>query len=174
MGLSIAVSGAIIMAALMYVLISMPGLVDSIYSVNEVSSEVSTLEGSIIQTDITLDFLAADSTSDYVNFTVNNVGKEKLWNFDDFDIIITFDDPTIRLTEKLSYETTCTVNGVPSAAGNWCIQVISNDILDPGILNSGESMDVRTQLSTPLDPGIAIALVVTDNGVVATSSKSVT
>ena len=173
MGLSIAVSGAIIMAALMYVLISMPGLVDSIYSVNEVSSEVSTLEGSIIQTDITLDFLAADSTSDYVNFTVNNVGKEKLWNFDDFDLIITFDDPTIRLTEKLSYEGNC-VGDVPSAAGNWCIQVISNDILDPGILNSGESMDVRTQLSTSLDPGIAIVLVVTDNGVVATSSKSVT
>ena len=173
MGLSIAVSGAIVMAALMYVLISMPGLVDSIYSVNEVSSEVSTLEGSIIQTDITLDFLAADSTSDYVNFTVNNVGKEKLWNFDDFDLIITFDDPTIRLTEKLSYEGNC-VGDVPSAAGNWCIQVISNDILDPGILNSGESMDVRTQVSTQLDPGIAIVLVVTDNGVVATSSKSVT
>ncbi len=173
MGLSIAVSGAIVMAALMYVLISMPGLVDSIYSVNEVSSEVSTLEGSIIQTDITLDFLAADSTSDYINFTVNNVGKEKLWNFDDFDLIITFDDPTIRLTEKLSYEGNC-VGDVPSAAGNWCIQVIFNDILDPGILNSGESMDVRTQVSTPLDPGIAIVLVVTDNGVVATSSKSVT
>ena len=173
MGLSIAVSGAIVMAALMYVLISMPGLVDSIYSVNEVSSEVSTLEGSIIQTDITLDFLAADSTSDYVNFTVNNVGKEKLWNFDDFDLIITFDDPTTRLTEKLSYEENC-VGDVPSAAGNWCIQVISNDILDPGILNSGESMDVRTQVSTQLDPGIAIVLVVTDNGVVATSSKSVT
>ncbi len=173
MGLSIAVSGAIVMAALMYVLISMPGLVDSIYSVNEVSSEVSTLEGSIIQTDITLDFLAADSTSDYINFTVNNVGKEKLWNFDDFDLIITFDDPTIRLTEKLSYEGNC-VGDVPSAAGNWCIQVISNDILDPGILNSGESMDVRTQVSTQLDPGIAIVLVVTDNGVVATSSKSVT
>jgi len=173
MGLSIAVSAAIIMAALMYVLISMPGLVDSIYSVNEVSSEVSTLEGSIIQTDITLDFLAADSTSDYVNFTVNNVGKEKLWNFDDFDLIITFDDPTTRLTEKLSYEENC-VGDVPSAAGKWCIQVISNDILDPGILNSGESMDVRTQVSTPLDPGIAIVLIGTDNGVVATSSKSVT
>ena len=172
MGLSVAIAGAIILSVLMLVMMSMTGLVGNIFSIGSVTTQVSDLENTIDDTDISLETLFA-STTPRVNFTLNNDDKEKLWNFDDYDLIITFDDPTIRLTEKLSYEGNC-VGDVPSAAGNWCIQVIFNDILDPGILNSDESMDVRTQVSTPLDPGIAIVLIGTDNGVVATSSKSVT
>lgn len=170
MGLSIAISGAIIFTVLMLILMSMPGFFEKILSVVEVSSEVSALEESILRTDLSMDSLAAASGSPLINFTLNNVGQEKLWYFEKFDIIIIFDGILSRSTEKLSYSGECS-GSIPSVL-NWCIQGISGDILDPKILNNGEGASIRTQVSEDLSSGIVIVLVVSDNGVSTTLSTT--
>ncbi len=168
MGLSIVISGAIIFVALMYALMSIPNVFDSILSVEEVSSEMSVLEDSISQTEISINPLLTTSGKSKVNFTLHNNGTEKLWNFEKFNVLVTYDVGVSMTTEELTYSGDC-AGGVPSA-GNWCIQSISSDVLDPGILNDGESASIRTQVNQNLATENAITIVTTDNGVVATRS----
>ena len=104
-----------------------------------------------------------------VNFTLHNNGTEKLWNYEKFNVLITYDDGPSMTTEELTYSGDC-LGGVPSV-GNWCIQTITSDVLDPGILNDGESASIRTQVNQNLGTDNAIAIVTTDNGVTATRSE---
>lgn len=79
------------MVALFFILYNIPGLMDSIISVGEVSSDVSDLENKILQTDISIDTLSALVGSNTVTFNLNNDGSQKLWNYDEFEIFITYD-----------------------------------------------------------------------------------
>ncbi len=91
MGLSVVISGAIIMIALMFVLYSIPPLITSVTSVGETSTEISDLENTILQTEITLDSLAVSSSMPSFSFNLNNINTEKLWDYDNFDVLVTYD-----------------------------------------------------------------------------------
>jgi len=164
MGLSVAIAGAIILSVLMLVMMSMTGLVGNIFSIGSVTTQVSDLENTIDNTDISLETLFA-STTPRVNFTLNNDDTEKLWNFDDFNVLIEYESATGDELEELSFGGSC--QGVVPIAGEWCIEGIAGDFLDSGILNEGESAEVWTQVSLPLNTGNARVTVSTDNGEVA-------
>jgi archaellum component FlaF (FlaF/FlaG flagellin family) len=91
MGLSVVISGAIIMIALMFVLYSIPPLITSVTSVGETSTEISDLENTILQTEITLDSLVVSSSMPSFSFNLNNINTEKLWDYDNFDVLVTYD-----------------------------------------------------------------------------------
>ena len=164
MGLSVAIAGAIILSVLMLVMMSMTGLVGNIFSIGSVTTQVSDLENTIDNTDISLETLFA-STTPRVNFTLNNDDKEKLWNFDDFNVLIEYESASGDELEELSFGGKC--QGVVPSVGEWCIEGIAGDFLDAGILNEGESAEVWTQVSLPLNTGNARVTVSTDNGEVA-------
>ncbi len=168
MGLSVVISAAIIFVALMYALMNIPNVFDSILDVDEASSEISVLEDAIYETEISINPLVTSSGKSKVNFTLHNNGTEKLWNFEKFNVLITYNEGVSMSTEELNYSGDCG-GGVPSS-GNWCIQSISSDVLDPGILNDGESASIRTQVNQNLASENAITIVTTDNGVIATRS----
>ena len=63
------------MIALMFVLFSMPGLMDSITSVGETSSEISVLENTILETDISVDSLSGTVGESLITFNLNNDGS---------------------------------------------------------------------------------------------------
>ena len=171
MGLSNIASGGIILVVLIVVLMTMPKLLDSSISLQEASSQITDVEDSITKTEISVNTITAPTTnSDEISFSIDNDGEEKLWNFDNFDIIITYDPAAGRETESLSYAGDC--SGQPSQ-GTWCNDGITTDLLDPGILNSGESMDVRATVSDDFATGAAIVVVSTDNGVLGTDSVAV-
>ena len=166
MGLSVAISGAIVLSVLMVVLMTMAGFVGNMFTIGDATSQISAVEKSISQTDISLDALEALTGSAKVNFTLNNDDTEKLWNFDDFNILIEYDDsPSSTRVEELSFNGDCL--GSAPIAGQWCIEAIGADLLDEGIINNGESADIWTQVSLPLDNANALVTVSTDNGVVA-------
>lgn len=79
------------MVTLLFVLYSMPGLFDSIISVEEKASEVSVLENSILETNISVDSIAGTAGMPLITFNVNNDGSEKLWDYENFEIFITYD-----------------------------------------------------------------------------------
>ena len=166
MGLSIAISGVIVLTGLMYVLLNVPTLLVPIFSVEDAASEVYLLEESLLQTDISLDTLSASAGSPTVDFTLNNDGTEKLWKFEKFTVIITYDASTDRVVEVLSYDGICPVP--PPPAGSWCIETFTGDVFEPGVLNNGESANIRTQVGQNLASGIVVALVTSDNGAVTT------
>jgi len=167
MGLSVAIAGAIILSVLMLVMMSMTGLVGNIFSIGSVTTQVSDLENSIDDTDISLEtlFVSSPLTTPRVNFTLNNDDTEKLWNFDDFNVLIEYESASGDELEELSFGGKC--QGVVPIAGEWCIEGIAGDFLDAGILNEGESAEIWTQVSQSVENGNARVTVSTDNGEVA-------
>jgi len=168
MGLSVAISGGIVLTVIMLILLSMPGLVDKMFSIGDVTSQVAHFEKTISDTDISLETLFAfppSGPSPLVNFTLNNDDTEKLWNFDDFDVLIEYESASGDELEELSYGGKC--QGSLPSVGEWCIEGISGDFLDKGILNDGESAEIWTRVSQNLASDNARVTVSTDNGEVA-------
>jgi len=165
MGLSIAISGAIILSVLMIVLMTITGFVGNMFTIGDASTQISEVENTIAKTDISLETLFAQSGLATVNFTLNNDDQEKLWNFEKFNVIVEYEAGSGQLLEVLTFSGDCL--GVSPSAGNWCIEGISGDFLDKGILNEGESAEVFTQVSQNLVNQNVRVTVSTDNGVVA-------
>ncbi|MFI5406032.1 MAG: hypothetical protein ACHQ1D_05915 [Nitrososphaerales archaeon] len=171
MGLSVAISGGIILTVFVLILLSLPGLADKMFSIGDITTQVSQHEKKISDTQLSMVYLSELVGRSTVNFTLNNDGAEKFWNFEDYDLFIEYDGAISgKRTEHLSYSGECL--GTVPQAGNWCIQSISNDIADPKILNSGEQASIRTNLSQNLASTTAIVTLVTDNGVTFTTAGS--
>jgi len=89
----------------------MTGLAGNIFSIGETSSKVFDLENTILKTNTKIQELSVFSGSNVVNFDLLNEGNEKLWDYDNFNVIITYDaytggaSPT-RLTEHFTYDGT--------------------------------------------------------------------
>jgi len=168
MGLSIIVSGAIVMIALISVLFAMPNVIDTFVSVSDTSSQATGLDTEIIQTDPDLDSLFVVTGLSTVNFTLVNTESEKLWNFDDFDVFVTYDGVSgDSKTEVLSYEGDCPTIYAHPTVGFWCFKAITG-VQDPGIINSGESGLIVTKVSENLANTQVVVSLNTDNGVIAT------
>jgi len=171
MGLSVAISGGIILTVFVLILFSLPGLADKMFSIGDITSQVTQHEQEISNTEISMDHLSVLVGSSKVNFTLNNDGSEKLWNFEDFNLFIQYKGVISgNTTKQLSYSGTCL--GVVPPAGNWCIQSITNDVTDPGIINVGEDASIWTQVSENLATNLAVITMTTDNGVVSTVSTT--
>src|SRR3990172_2647614 len=171
MGLSVAISGGIILTVFVLILFSLPGLADKMFSIGDITSQVTQHEQEISNTEISMDHLSVLVGSSKVNFTLNNDGSEKLWNFEDFNLFIEYDGAISgKLIEDLSFSGECL--GIAPLAGNWCIQSITNDVKDPGIINAGEEATIWTQVNENLATTQGVISVTTDNGVVATVSTT--
>ena len=168
MGLSVVISGGIMLSVIMMLFFTLPGLTEKMFSIGDITSQVAQFEKSISDTDISLESLFAfppSGPSALVNFTLNNDDTEKLWNFDDFDVLIEYESASGDEIEELSFEGKC--QGSLPPVGEWCIEGISGDFLDKGILNDGESAEIWTQVSKNLASDNARVTVSTDNGEVA-------
>jgi len=170
MGLSVAISGGIILTVFMLILLSLPGFVDKMFSIGDITSQVTQHEQEISNTEINVEQISVLVGSSTVNFTLNNVGSEKLWNFENFDLFIEYDGATPgKLIEELTFSGECL--GTVPVTGNWCIQSITSDIKDPGIINTDEKVTIWTQVSQNLVTSTAIVTIVTDNGVTFSSGE---
>ena len=163
MGLSNAMSGGIILFGITYVIFSFGGLTNTAVTLSDASSQIANLENKWLKTsiEITIDNPpGADATFD---FEIINTDLEKLWDFDDFDVIITYDNSDTTYTETLTYNSAC-----PPVAGEWCINSWTDDIMDPEILNNGETITIRAEVNNSLQSNSDLIIIVsTQNGIVA-------
>ncbi len=91
MGLSNALSGGIILFGITYVIFTFAGLTDTATSFSETSSQVSNLENEILKTSISVTIESDPGADQTFSFDITNTNLEKLWEFDKFDVIITYD-----------------------------------------------------------------------------------
>lgn len=165
MGLSNALSGGIIMFGITWVIFIFGGLTDDAASVTDTSTKVSNLENKILKTSINVDISSPPGTDATFDFQITNTNSEKLWDFENFDVLITF-DPTGSggiTTVSQTYDSTC-----PPVVGQWCISSWTGDVLDPKILNYGETITIRTEVSSGLQNNSDLIVIVsTPNGVVS-------
>src|SRR3970282_2909526 len=123
MGLSVAISGGIILTVFVLILLSLPGLTEKMFSIGDITTQVTQHEQKISNTEISMNYLSQSVGSSKVNFTLGNDGSEKLWNFEDFDLFIEYDGASPgKLIEELTFGGKCL--GTVPLAGNWCIQSI--------------------------------------------------
>ena len=77
---------------------------------NEASSVAFKNNDAISKTDIRIFGINATVGSNLVNFTVGNEGIEKVWNYDEFDLYITYDANILgvstRVTEEFNFNET--------------------------------------------------------------------
>ena len=166
MGLSVAIAGGIVMFALVYILLMLPGVVDQTGSVTKASSEISDIENSILKTSIGMSALSASSGSSTIDLTITSSGTEKLWNYEKFSIIVTYPIAgNTNKTESFTYQSGACAS---PAAGKWCIVSITSDTIDPNILNTNEALNARMTSSQTLSTGTVYATVSTDRGIAAT------
>lgn len=157
------------MFTFVYVMMTLPGIVDKTISISEASSDISKVEDSIVKTTIGVNSISASVGSQVMTFTIDNSGMEKLWNYQKFNVIITYTGVSAKQTESLVYYGSCSGN---PPSGYWCLDSISNDNLDPKILNTGETLTARSTVSQNAQAGAIVVIVSADNGV--TSSRTTT
>ncbi len=171
MGLSIVVSGAIVLFSLFFVMSAFPVIADNAFKVSQSSSEIAHVENQILRTKIDITSISASPNNKDISVTINNTGSKKLWEYDKFDFIVTYDaqiqSSKVRTTEKLAYVESC-----PTNSGEWCLESVSNDNIDPGILNPGETATLSGDLNNKVHPtgGVVIVTISTDNGESITDS----
>ena len=107
MGLSIAIAGGIASIAIFTVLFSYGFLNNSIYNDYLSRSESAKIDDSISKTSIGIRYQNASSGSSFVSFSLAENGTEKLWRFDKFTVLVTYDADiggvSTTTTEKLAY-----------------------------------------------------------------------
>lgn len=110
MGLSAAISGGITITALVIIL----GIIFAIsYQINTESlanTEVFEIQNALLKTKINITNMNGLPSNNVINFVLVSNGSQKLWNYKDFDLIITYDadiaSVKTRMTEHLSYNAT--------------------------------------------------------------------
>ena len=107
MGLSIALAGGIVSIALFAILFNYTFINNSIYDDALSRSKISKIEDSILKTAIDVQYPSASSGSSLVSFSLAENGTEKLWDFDKFTVLVTYDADisgiSTSTTEKLSF-----------------------------------------------------------------------
>lgn len=170
MGLSVAIAGGIVMFALVYILLMLPGVVDQTGSITKASSQISDVENSILKTNISMSALSATSGSSTIDLTVSSSGTEKLWNYEKFSLIVTYPIAgNTNKTESFTYQSGACAS---PPAGKWCIVSITGDTTDPNILNTNEALNARMTSSQVLNSGTVIATLSTDRGITATRTAA--
>ncbi|MEO9306913.1 MAG: hypothetical protein ABI342_01215 [Nitrososphaera sp.] len=172
MGLSAAISGGIMIFTMIYVMMSFPTLLDDTAKVSRSSSDMSNTLNDIMHTNINISNLQDKSGEpSIVTFSIINSGNTILWDYNKFDVIVTYPPTSIgnQVTSVLQYSNNCSA----LLTDQWCISNISNDLIHPGILDPGETANIQAQLSSTVKGGIITMNFVTDNGIVTSSSVTI-
>ena len=174
MGLSVAVSGAIVTFTMIYVMMAFPALLDDTAKVSRSSSDMANTLNNIIHTNISISNVIDTAVTATSTFSITNTGDTILWNYKQFDAIASYPPlvPGSRVTSVLQYSSSC----IGLTAGYWCINSISNDLNHPGLLDPGETANIKAMLPnhTIASGGTFTINFGTDNGVMTTSSVIIT
>ena len=106
---------------------------------------------------------SANRSGSTVNFTVRNDGDTPVVDFSRMDVVIQYSSGTSNFIKYLDFTTQST----PQPDDTWRVLSISSDVIDPGILNTGESMNVRIQLNPAPTGGSHWLQITTELGVSA-------
>ncbi len=113
MGLSIVVAGGIVMIAIMSMLFVVPSVIESMVEIDDIASQVLMLNDEISKTSIDMQSLTV--IDDIVKFGLLDDDIEKLWNYDDFTLIVTYDadisGTKTMITEEFTYNSTASFQG---------------------------------------------------------------
>lgn len=155
------------MMMVIVLVMAIPPVINANVASSRAYSERSQMDSEVAKTSIRINSTASLAASQLIDFTLENDGNVKLWNFEKFTVLVTYDsEPSPgqleTRTEALSFGG---MTGSP-ASGQWGISGFVDDGLDPLILNPDESMTITCKLSNELYiTGSFTVVIATDSGV---------
>ena len=121
----------------------------SLQTYEELGMSLRAMETRLVEktgTELTVQNTAVDPSGDFVTFNLRNEGQTRIAAFDRLDLIVTYyDSPASQVSAWLPF------NDSGPAANAWTLISILDDGFEPGILNPGETAQLRLDLT----PGIA-------------------
>lgn len=111
--------------------------------------DIQNLKNDQIKTDVALSEISTNGHE--ITFQITNTGNTKILNLSMSDIIFTFNrtkNDTVKTSYWMPYRT--------SLAGSedaWTKESIANDMINPGILDPGETMSCKAYLLDETWPG---------------------
>lgn len=122
MGLSVAIAGGIVCATLIGILSILFSFTSQVHEVNSARTQSSDLDAILAHTDFDFSYLYAQSGSDRVSFTLQNTNSEKLWNYDKFSVIVTYNASIAGVpmltSERLTYSSSQSFGGGGVSSGS--------------------------------------------------------
>jgi len=122
---------------------------DSVTDVNDSWRQIEAVAVDRLGTDLSISNTAVGGSGTEVTFDVLNDGRTPMADFDDMDVIITYDGTDLnRYSVWLPFN-----EDVTQPDNTWQVTTIINDSRNPGVLDMGEQMTIRIQLNPPTDVG---------------------
>lgn len=167
--------------SIIYAMISFTTVVDDSTKISTSDSQMQNNLFQRVQTNISISSLQDASGSGSATFKVTNTGNTVLWNYKNFDAIITYQENGTLVqqllgihpivTETLAYSSSCTGLG----SDRWCISQIQNDNIHPGLIDPSEVATIEAQPANVTKRGGTFTVEFgTDNGVASSNSVIIT
>lgn len=107
-----------------------------------------------VRSDITITSIVV--TGSDVDVIVRNDGATPVVDYSRMDVVVQYSDGASNFIKYIDFTTTS-----PQPSDTWLVLSISDDVIDPGILNTGESMTIRIRLAPAVGGGTSGWLQVT-------------
>lgn len=121
----------------------------SVTDVNESWRQIEAIAEDRLGTDLAISNTAVGGAGTEVTFDVLNDGRTPIYDFDDVDVIISYDGTdTNRYSVWLPFD-----ENVTQPDNTWQVTTIINDSRNPGVLDMGEQMSIRIKLNPATDVG---------------------
>ena len=103
--------------------------------------------------------------SGIVDVVVRNDGDTPVSDFSHMDVVVQYQAGATNYIKYIAFTTQST----PQPDDTWRVLSISNDVIDPGVLNTAESMTVRVTLNPAPSGGNHWLQITTELGISASS-----
>lgn len=112
-----------------------------------------------VRSDISL--TSIDASGSDIDVTVQNDGATEVVDFSRMDVVVQYTGGGTTYVKYLDF----TTESAPQPDDSWRVLSINNDVIDPRVLNGGESMTVRLVLNPVADSGSHWLQVTTELGI---------
>ena len=124
-------------------------------------AETSSMER--LHSDISI--TSAVRTGPELDLVVQNEGGTPVIDYSKMDVLVQYSAGGVSYAKYISF-----TNELPQIDDTWRVVAIVNDVVDPRVLNSGESMSVKLQLNPEPDTSANWVQVTTEHGVSAAAA----
>ena len=116
-----------------------------------------------LRSDINVDSISVSGSD--IDVTILNDGATSLVDFSRMDIVVQYTSGGSNLIKYIDFTTTAS----PQPDDTWRVLSVNDDVIDPGIVNTSESMTIRIKLSPSVTAGDHWLQVTTELGISASS-----
>lgn len=117
-----------------------------------------------VRSDIAIDSINVNGAN--VDVLVRNDGATSVIDFSRMDVVVQYTGGSQSHIKYIAF----TTESSPQPDDAWRVLSLSDDVIDPGVLNTGESMTMRIRLNPAVDTGTSHWLqVTTELGISASS-----